>query len=236
MKIWIVRLRTLLLGGLLVIAVCGVSFLRQESEVIPTFSPWSDCYTLVIDAGHGGFDGGAIGIGGTSEQHINFSIAKRTQALAGFMGIPVKMTRTNEEALDYHEGRKIRENKIADIKMRETIVNNIQNPVFISIHLNKFQESKYWGAQVFYSNGNTTSQPLGESVQASLIEGLRKENHRKAKQAASSIYLMKKLQCPAIIVECGFLSNPEEEELLKQTDYHKRIAVCIMNGYAKQFA
>lgn len=187
--------------------------------------------TLVIDAGHGGFDGGAVGISGTYEQDINLSIARKTQDLAGFFGIETVMTRPDQQALDYDSKKSIRQNKIADIKAREAIVEAANNPVLISVHLNKFQDSQYSGAQVFYSRNHEDGEVLAGLLQKNLREGLNPQNNRKEKAASDAIYLMKKLTCPAVIVECGFLSNPQEEKLLGQEDYHKRITLCILNGY-----
>ena len=187
--------------------------------------------TLVIDAGHGGFDGGAVGADGTAEQDINLSIAKRVQVLANFFGVPTAMTRPDENALDYNPSRTVRENKIADIKAREKLVNSIPSPVFLSIHLNKFSDAQYHGAQVSYSTGNVQSKPLAEQIQQCLIDGCDPLNHRKAKQADSAIYLMKKLDCPAVIIECGFLSNPAEEARLRDEAYHKQLAAAVICGY-----
>ena len=189
--------------------------------------------TLVIDAGHGGFDGGAVGTDGTAEQDINLSIARRVQALAVFFGIPTAMTRSDENALDYDPARSIRENKIADIKAREKLVNQIPMPVFLSIHLNKFSDAQYHGAQVFYSSGNAFGKHLAERLQQCLIDGCDPSNHRQAKQADDSIYLMKRLRCPAVIVECGFLSNPEEELRLRNEEYHKQLAAAVICGYLR---
>lgn len=187
--------------------------------------------TLVIDAGHGGFDGGAVAQDGTTEQGINLQIAKDMETLAGFLGIPVVMTRPDENALGYVEGRPIRENKVADIRERQRIAESVENAVFLSIHLNKFEQSQYHGAQVFYSRSNPQSRLLAEALQESLIRGADPGNARQAKQAANTIYLMKKLQCPAVVVECGFLSNPAEAERLRQPEYQKQLAVCIIGGY-----
>ena len=173
--------------------------------------------TLVIDAGHGGFDGGAVGSSGTSEQDINLSIAQRT----------------DENALGYDPSRSVRENKIADIKAREQFVQETSNPVFLSIHLNKFSDARYHGAQVFYSPSHPDSRALAEQMQETLAEGCDPANNRQAKQAESTIYLMKKLECPAVIVECGFLSNPEEEQRLSDTEYHKKLAASIVTGYLR---
>ena len=189
--------------------------------------------TLVIDAGHGGFDGGAVGSNGTTEQDINLSIAQRVQSLAAFFGVRTAMTRTDENALDYDPSRPVRENKIADIKAREQFVQDTADPVFLSIHLNKFSDAQYHGAQVFYSPGHADSKTLAELLQASLAEGCDPANTRQAKQAEPTIYLMKQLECPAVIVECGFLSNPAEEQRLNDTTYHKKLAASIVTGYLR---
>ena len=195
--------------------------------------------TLVIDAGHVveamrvRAPGGAVGADGTAEQDINLSIAKRVQVLANFFGVPTAMTRPDENALDYNPSRTVRENKIADIKAREKLVNSIPSPVFLSIHLNKFSDARYHGAQVFYSTGNVQGKPLAEQIQQCLIDGCDPLNHRKAKQADSAIYLMKKLDCPAVIIECGFLSNPAEEARLRDEAYHKQLAAAVICGYLR---
>ena len=99
--------------------------------------------------------------------------------------------------------------------------------------MNKFEQTQYHGAQVFYSRNNPRSKQLAEALQAALIEGSDPSNHRQAKQAANTIYLMKKLECPAVIAECGFLSNPAEAERLQQEEYQKQLAVCIIGGYLR---
>lgn len=202
-----------------------------KHDAIGVFGQKDKFPVLVVDAGHGGFDGGAVGAHGTTEQDINLSISRTVQALAHLFGYPAVMTRPDEQALDYVPGRSVRENKVSDIKARERIVNQTNNPVFLSIHLNKFEQAQYFGAQVFYSKSHPDSQALAELTQEILIAGIQNGNIRRAKPAAPAIYLMKRLSCPAVIVECGFLSNPEEERLLCDPGYQKRLAVCIFNGY-----
>lgn len=218
-----------ILGSILLVLILAV--VLDKKTAIQTVSEQNLRETLVIDAGHGGFDGGAVGASGVIEKDINLSIAQRVSDLAAFFGYQTKMTRTTDTALDYNGTKTIRQNKVADIKARESIVNSIQSPVFISIHLNKFSDAQYHGAQVFYSGGNEKGKPLAESVQEKLISGVDTENHRQAKKAENSIYLMKRLTCPAIIVECGFLSNPTEEIKLTNEEYHKKLAMCILSGY-----
>ncbi len=220
--------------GVLIVAfllAIGLVTWTGGSRVVQTLAHGSMARTLVIDAGHGGFDGGAVGATGTTEQDINLSIAQRVQSLAAFFGVPTTMTRTNEQALDYDPSRSVRDNKIADIKAREQLVQDEKNPVFISIHLNKFSDPQYHGAQVFYSSNHAGSRALAELLQEALIAGCDPSNNRQARPAEQSIYLMKVLTCPAVIVECGFLSNPAEEALLGNEEYHKKLAACIVSGY-----
>lgn len=200
-------------------------------ETRPAFGAEDRQPTLVIDAGHGGFDGGAVGANGTTEQDINLSISRSVQALCELFGYQTVMTRPDEQALDYIAGRAVRENKVADIKARERIANDTENPVFLSIHLNKFEDPQYYGAQVFYSKNHADSRIFAEKTQETLISGIQNGNIRRAKPAAPAIYLMKKLTCPAVIVECGFLSNPEEERKLCDAGYQKRVALCIFEGW-----
>lgn len=195
------------------------------------FGAHHEVETLVLDAGHGGFDGGAVSPNGVTEQEINLHVTKKVESLAGLFGIPTELTRKDGNALDYEAGRSVRENKVADIKARQHICEQIQNPVFISIHLNKFEQSRYFGAQVFYGEKNAQSKALAESIQEALKSGIANGNHRVAKPAGDSIYLMRTLTCPALIVECGFLSNPEDEAALVQDTYQTQLAVCILAGY-----
>lgn len=220
-----------ILGALLLAAVLLVCL--PADGVRSVFSPSDTPETLVIDAGHGGFDGGAVSASGVSEQQINLYIARHTQALAGFFGIPTVMTRADENALGFVDGRAIRDNKVADIHERRRIAEETENPVFLSIHLNQFPQAQYHGAQVFFSRANPHSKALAENIQNALIEGADPQNTRQAKQAANTIYLMKKLECPAVIIECGFLSNPAEAERLQQEEYQKQLAVCILSGYLR---
>lgn len=231
MKKNIVQIRKWMLCGIILVICSVLGYHYAFLQTKYTFSAWETAYTLVLDAGHGGFDGGAIGINGTTEQHINLRIAQQIQIMAGFFGIPMVMTRSDEQALEYQAGRSVRENKVADIKERARITEETENPVFISIHLNKYPDPQYWGAQTFYSKNNPESKRFAQAVQNCLLTGLQNGNDRKEKQAVDTIYLMKRLQCPAMIVECGFLSNPAEEQKLQEETYQTQIAVCILTGY-----
>lgn len=168
---------------------------------------------------------------GTAEQDINLAIVRKCEAFAGMFGIHTLLTRTDGNSIDYDAEKSIRANKVADIHAREQMVTQVANPIFLSVHLNKFTDSAYSGAQVFWSKNNPEGQLLAQQIQAAFTTGLSPEKERIAKQATEEIYLMKHLTCPAVIVECGFLSNPQEAQLLKQDTYQKRLALCIIDGY-----
>ena len=226
------RWKKYVLGCVLLVFAVVLAWTTGE-QVVQAIAQSHAARTLVIDAGHGGFDGGAIGSNGTTEQDINLSIAKRVQLLASFFGVQTVMTREDTNALDYDPSRPVRENKVSDIKARQKIVEQTANPIFVSIHLNKFSDAQYHGAQVFYSTNHAGGCALAELLQDALITGCDPSNTRQAKPADQSIYLMKVLECPAVIVECGFLSNPSEEELLGDSAYHKKLAASIVIGYLR---
>lgn len=232
MEISIWKRNRLVLLVLLMIAVFAVILPYKEVLLSQSaFSPYSYQSTLVLDAGHGGIDGGAVADDGTMEQDINLAIVQKCKAFAGLFGIRTALTRTDNNSIDYDPAQTIRANKVADIHARERITNQETNPIFLSVHLNKFADASYSGAQVFWSKNNPEGETLALQLQDALTQGLSPAKERKAKQAADGIYLMKALTCPAVIVECGFLSNVAEAKLLAQDDYQKRLALCIMGGY-----
>lgn len=198
---------------------------------LDVFSAQREIPTLVLDAGHGGFDGGAVSPNGVTEQQINLAITYKVRDLAGFFGQPSVLTRPDDQALDYEAGRSVRENKAADIRARARICEQTAHPIFVSIHLNKFEQSRYFGAQVFYGAADPDSKVLAEAIQTALKNGIQNGNTRVAKPAGDTIYLMRHLTCPALIVECGFLSNPEEEQKLCENGYQTQLATCIVAGY-----
>ena len=187
--------------------------------------------SVILDAGHGGIDSGAVSKNGTQEAGINLMVAEKTRDFMCFLGINSLLTRINDNSLNYDPDKTIRDNKNADLKERLNISKNNPNCDFLSIHLNKFEQSKYSGAQVFYSPNDNMSFNLAESLQKSLIDYLDSGNTRKAKNSPESVYLMKNISVPAVIIECGFLSNEEEEKKLKSDAYQTHIAIAITKGY-----
>lgn len=184
--------------------------------------------TVVIDAGHGGVDGGAVGISGALEKDINLSIARHLEVLFRMSGIKTVMTRTDDNLL-YKEGQESRK-KFYDLKNRTDIANSVDNGILISIHQNKFPIEKYSGLQVYYSKRNSESHEIALLIQKKTIEFLQPDNNRKVKESGKNIYLLNNTKCPAVLVECGFLSNGREESLLKDEDYQRKVATVIFSA------
>ena len=184
----------------------------------------SNPVTIIIDAGHGGEDGGTVSVTGISESGINLTISQRLEQVLALCGVQTMMLRSGEEAV-CTEGDTVSERKVADLKRRVSLINAVEPAVVISIHQNHFEESKYHGAQVFYA-GTEGSRDLALHTQELLRLKLDKSNRREAKPA-SSVYLMDRIYHTGILVECGFLSNPQEEQKLLQPDYQKKIACTV---------
>lgn len=166
---------------------------------------------IIIDAGHGGIDGGAVGKSGTIEKNINLEISKKLKAYIESGGDTCIMIREVDEGL-YSEYGTIRNKKNEDLKNRKEIIKGYRADLFISVHLNSFPESKYYGAQVFYPKGDDNSKLLAKKVQEELLVLLNRGNKRVEKES-DSYYLLKDNPVPSLLIECGFLSNPEEEML-----------------------
>ena len=192
---------------------------------------------VVIDAGHGGEDGGASSVSGVVEKNVNLSVAFALRDLFEAAGIPVVMTRT-EDILLYdrgvnYQGRK----KALDLAARQLIAERVAEEaaagggtsLFISIHMNAFPAPQYSGMQVWYGVGNTTSQTVANGIQSASLS-LMPDNRRKTKAAGSNIYLLEHIQSPAVLVECGFLSNPAEAEKLSTEAYQYALAAVIFAG------
>lgn len=186
---------------------------------------------VLLDAGHGGMDGGAVSPDGICEAPITLAISKKTRLVLGFAGISAGMVRETDASLDYSPDASARSNKNADLNARLKLAKAHPDCAFLSIHLNQFSQSAYHGAQVFYSSNHKDSVSLAESLQKHLRLCLDTENQRQCKPAPEGVFLMKNITSPAVTVECGFLSNPEECALLQQERYQTKIALAIACGY-----
>ena len=191
--------------------------------VISENSPVKGRSCIVIDAGHGGEDGGAISCTGVLESNINLSISLRLEDLLHLLGYNTLMIRRTDRSV-YTSGDTIAARKVSDLKERVRIINETENAVLVSIHQNYFSSSKYHGAQVFYSN--ESSRVLAEKLQSVLVDNLNPGSNRKCKYA-DGIYLMDHIQCVGVLIECGFLSNQQEEAKLNDPDYQKLLCCTI---------
>ncbi len=204
----------------------------------PTAAGGSDQRKLtcvVIDAGHGGEDGGAVSADGLYEKDVNLAVAFALRDLLEINGIPVVMTR-DEDILLYdrnvdYQGRK----KVLDLAARKTIADNSGDCLFVSIHMNAFPQTQYSGTQVWYGTKDPLSQSIAADIQKNALL-LQPENHRKIKAAGSNIYLLDKITASCVLVECGFLSNPEEAARLSDEDYQRTLAFIIFSGISSYVA
>ncbi len=184
---------------------------------------------IVIDAGHGGEDSGAVA-NGILEKDINLDIALDLRDILTACGCRVIMTRTEDRAIYDSSASTLREKKVSDLRNRTALVNDGENRILVSIHQNKFEQSRYSGTQIFYSANDPRSFRLAESLRSSVTGMLQPENRRELKPADDNIYILKNAKVPAVIAECGFISNPEEAEKLSDPEYRRKMAFAIACG------
>ena len=234
MMILLLKKRNLLTGGLLCcffIAFAAVLW-RGNSVSVPAFGGGrGEPVLVIIDPGHGGEDGGAVSTdGAVKESGLNLSIALRVEDLMRFLGQATAMTRREDVSIHSPESRTAREKKVSDLHNRVALVNSREGALLLSIHQNSLPSSTVThGAQVFW-NRKEGAEELAQSVQDALNIAVNAENEKKTKAIPATIYLMKNINVPGILVECGFLSNKEETALLQQPDYQVRLATAIAAG------
>lgn len=201
---------------------------------LPVSSTPISNHTIILDAGHGNPDGGAVGKDGSIESELNLEIVLKLQKLLEASNCTVILTRSDENGIYETTAETIREQKVSDMKARANIANNSDAEMFVSIHMNKLEQSKYSGWQTFYKNKDDTSKKIAETIQTSLNYFIKKENSRTIK-SISGIYLTKNVEIPLVIVECGFLSNEEENKLLQTDSYQNELAWSIYIGIMDYF-
>ena len=219
---------------MLMVSVISFSITSKEENTIQTVSlPVSD-KTIVLDAGHGFPDEGAESVSGVTEASLNLKITKKLQALLEQSGSTVILTRSDENGIYDLNSNSIREKKVSDIKNRVKIGNESSADAFISIHLNRIPQSQYYGWQAFFKQNNEKSTQLAKSIQEELNSSIQRENKREALKITGK-YIIEHVEIPITIIECGFLSNPEEAKLLEQDEYQNRLAWGIYNGIMDYF-
>lgn len=184
-------------------------------------------YRIIIDAGHGSPDGGAISCTGKPESSYNLEIALRMNDLLHLLGYETIMIRTEDVSV-YTEGSSIGAKKVSDLKNRVSVCNGTENGILLSIHQNTFPDGKYSGSVVLYGN-IPGSRELAEQIQGNLIKILNPGSNRRCKPA-DGIYLMERVKCPAVLIECGFLSNVAEEAMLRTDSYQKKLCCVIVSS------
>ena len=184
---------------------------------------------VILDAGHGTPDEGAESNNGTTEAQINLVIVLKIQQLLEQSGCTVILTRSNENAIYDLDAKTLKQKKVSDIHNRVKIGNDSSADIFVSIHSNKIAQQQYYGWQTFFNTSNEQSKVLAEEIQSNLNEVMQKENNRIAMKL-NTVYIMKHVEIPISIVECGFLSNPQEEQQLQDEEYQNRLAWGIYNG------
>lgn len=224
-KFWLVYLLTTMVWLLAALAA------DQAVTTVVQNTPQKRNVTVIIDAGHGGEDGGATSCTGVMESQINLQIALRLRDLCHLLGYKTLMIRSSDISV-YTEGNSIATKKLSDLRNRVRIVNDTVDGILISIHQNTFPDSKYSGAQVFY-NKVPASTAFAEIMQSSFIAALNTGSNRRCKPA-KGIYIMEKIERPAILIECGFISNPEEENKLRSASYQQKIS-CVISSALYSF-
>ena len=209
------------------------NYLRNKNEKSKETSSSNNEIRFVIDAGHGGEDAGAISADGTLEKDLNLEIASLISGLLELNGNDVKMTRETDTLLyDYYDDLEsyTGQKKVYDLKNRVKIAEENENSIYVGIHMNKFSIPKYKGLQVYYSKNDESSVDIATSIKNNTKSYLQKDNTRSIKQASSSIYVLDKIRLPAVLIECGFLSNDEELANLKDNNYKAKLALTIFSS------
>lgn len=212
--------------------LAGVVWGNRAITVIAENTPIERKVCFIIDPGHGGVDGGATSCTGKLESAFNLEIGLKLNDLMHFLGFQTKIIRTSDISV-YTQGETIAQKKVSDLKERVRICNETEGAVLLSIHQNNFSDSRYSGAQVFYGSDENSKQLAG-LLQSKFVETLNPGSNRLAKKS-DGIYLMERIECPGVLIECGFLSNPEEEAKLRSPEYQNRLC-CVIASVAVSYA
>lgn len=222
--IYIVSLAVILLAAVIVIFSSFSNIAAHTSAAAAEVLPH-----IVIDAGHGGEDGGAQAAD-VLEKDLNLSIARKLADILCLSGYTVTEVRTSDKAVYSPEAGTLREKKVSDLNNRAELFNSDEHNIVVSIHQNKFENSKYSGTQIFYSTNDESSRELADRIRTAVVMLIQHDNTRELKPAGDDIFILDKAEVPAVIVECGFLSNDDERTKLSDEEYQKQLAYSIAMG------
>ncbi|MEE1187185.1 MAG: N-acetylmuramoyl-L-alanine amidase [Acutalibacteraceae bacterium] len=198
----------------------------SAKKTVPANVNFTSAPYIIIDAGHGGFDGGASGADGTLEKDINLSIALKVNSYLKKAGQKTVLVRDCDEAVNT-EGDNLRDKKKSDIHNRHALQQKYENSVYLCIHQNHFGQTSVKGAQIFYSQNDDISKDLASLLQQNIKENLQNDNNRQIKPITESVYVVSKATVPAVLIECGFLSNSEDLQNLKNEKYQLKLSKII---------
>ncbi|QIB27109.1 N-acetylmuramoyl-L-alanine amidase CwlD [Caloranaerobacter azorensis] len=232
MKVIIIKKEWIIVSFLILISL--IYYLNTNNFVTTSLYLPINNKVIIIDPGHGGIDPGAVGKLGKKEDDINLEIALKLRRLIEQTGGIAILTREEDKGLYTEKSKTYRQKKNEDLRNRKIFVNESEGDIFISIHLNSFPQSKYYGAQTFYKKGCEDSKKLAEILQEELRNVLDKNNKR-VPQDRNNIYLIREVNIPSVLIECGFISNPNEERLLSDSKYQEKIAWAIYIGIMRYF-
>ncbi len=228
--------RELSKGKILIIAIfsllasVNIIFFSDDDNIAVLTSSTYTVEQIIIDAGHGGVDPGATGVGGETEKDINLSIALKLDYLFTLCGYDTIMMRNEDISIHDEDAITIQQQKTSDLKNRLEIANSNPNSLTVSVHQNTYQQSEHTGAQMFYGKNNPLSENLAIKLQESFVEILQPDNTREIKEATKSVYLINNSDTPTVLAECGFLSNAEEAAMLTSESYQTHVAFTLFHG------
>lgn len=217
----------------LCICVIGYTAMKMNDTIATTSDINQNDLVLILDAGHGGLDGGCSAADGSVEKSINLNIMLSVRDLSKLFGYNVETTRDTDKSIHDKGITGIKNQKISDMENRLELFNKYNNSICVSIHQNTFSDPKFNGAQMFYSDKNETSEQFATIMQQQFVDNLQPDNQREIKLCGKELYLCYYCDNPAVMVECGFLSNPEEAAKLTTIDYQKEVAFTIFTGINK---
>lgn len=218
----------------LFVSVTLIIFQQTEKTLSSTLTDKNET-VIIIDAGHGGEDGGAVASDGTVEKDINLIISLKLNDILSSFGYKTCLIRDTDISIHDENAATTRERKVSDIHNRAAFMKKFDNCIYVSIHQNKYESNSIWGAQTFYSPNNDESKALADFIQKTIAANVQPDNNRVIKQSGTNIYVLYNAVCPAVMVECGFLSNPQELALLKSDEYQSKMAYSISYGIFNYF-